>query len=100
MGEKVVEYLADTLPTLEGVKRGVVAMTLIRIGEASVLGRADNSLKASVLEADNAVSVSVGATSYATTAENALGCISYDRGGKLVKSIFRLFCYIVANRQA
>ena len=33
MGEKVVEYLADTLPTLEGVKRGVVAMSLIRIGE-------------------------------------------------------------------
>ncbi len=33
MGEKVVEYLADALPTLQGVKRGVVAMSLIRIGE-------------------------------------------------------------------
>lgn len=33
MGEKVVEYLADVLPTLQGVKRGVVAMSLIRIGE-------------------------------------------------------------------
>ncbi|MBR1976662.1 hypothetical protein IKA15_00100 [bacterium] len=33
MGERVVEYLADILPTLEGVKRGVVAMSLIRIGE-------------------------------------------------------------------
>ena len=29
----VVEYLADILPTLQGVKRGVVAMSLIRIGE-------------------------------------------------------------------
>ena len=35
MGERVVEYLADILPTLEGVKRGVVAMSLIRIGESS-----------------------------------------------------------------
>ena len=33
MGERVVEYLADILPTLQGVKRGVVAMSLIRIGE-------------------------------------------------------------------
>ena len=33
MGERVVEYLADVLPTLQGVKRGVVAMSLIRIGE-------------------------------------------------------------------
>ncbi len=33
MGGRVVEYLADVLPTLQGVKRGVVAMSLIRIGE-------------------------------------------------------------------
>ncbi len=33
MGEHVVEYLADALPALQGVKRGVVAMSLIRIGE-------------------------------------------------------------------
>lgn len=36
MGEKVVDYLADALPTLQGVKRGVVAMSLIRIGENSL----------------------------------------------------------------
>ena len=33
MGERGVEYLADILPTLQGVKRGVGAMSLIRIGE-------------------------------------------------------------------
>jgi hypothetical protein len=37
-----------------------------------------------VLEADNAVSVSVRATSNATTAEYALGGVSYDGGADLV----------------
>ena len=35
-GSEVVPELVDKLQTVKGVKRGVVAMTLIRIGEASV----------------------------------------------------------------
>ena len=35
-GSDVVPELVDKLQTVKGVKRGVVAMTLIRIGEASV----------------------------------------------------------------
>ena len=35
-GSSVVPELVDKLQTVKGVKRGVVAMTLIRIGEASV----------------------------------------------------------------
>ena len=36
MGEKVVEVLVDKLRTLTGLKRGIVAMSLIRIGESSI----------------------------------------------------------------
>ena len=35
-GTSVVPELVDKLQTVRGIKRGVVAMTLIRIGEASV----------------------------------------------------------------
>ena len=35
-GSAVVPELVDKLQSVKGVKRGVVAMTLIRIGEASV----------------------------------------------------------------
>ena len=35
-GTAVVPELVDKLQSVKGVKRGVVAMTLIRIGEASV----------------------------------------------------------------
>ena len=35
-GSSVVPELVDKLQSVKGVKRGVVAMTLIRIGEASV----------------------------------------------------------------
>ena len=35
-GSEVVPALVDKLQSVKGVKRGVVAMTLIRIGEASV----------------------------------------------------------------
>ena len=35
-GSAVVPQLVDKLQSVKGVKRGVVAMTLIRIGEASV----------------------------------------------------------------
>ena len=35
-GSAVVPVLVDKLQSVKGVKRGVVAMTLIRIGEASV----------------------------------------------------------------
>ena len=35
-GSAVVPELVDQLQVVKGVKRGVVAMTLIRIGEASV----------------------------------------------------------------
>ena len=35
-GSVVVPALVDRLQSVKGVKRGVVAMTLIRIGEASV----------------------------------------------------------------
>ena len=35
-GSAVVPALVDQLQSIKGVKRGVVAMTLIRIGEASV----------------------------------------------------------------
>ena len=35
-GSAVVPELVDQLQSIKGVKRGVVAMTLIRIGEASV----------------------------------------------------------------
>ncbi len=46
-GKKVVPELVDQLQTVKGIKRGVVAMTLIRIGEASVeyLKKAANSNK-------------------------------------------------------
>ena len=36
LGEKVVDCLVDKLRTLSGLKRGVVAMSLIRIGESSI----------------------------------------------------------------
>ena len=35
-GSEVVPALVDKLQSVKGVKRGVVAMTLIRIGEASI----------------------------------------------------------------
>ena len=35
-GSAVVPELVDKLQSVKGVKRGVVAMTLIRIGEASI----------------------------------------------------------------
>ena len=37
MGERVVYALVDKLKTLTGLKRGVVAMSLIRIGESSII---------------------------------------------------------------
>ncbi len=36
MGERVVEALVSKLRTLTGLQRGIVAMSLIRIGESSV----------------------------------------------------------------
>ena len=36
MGERVAEALVDKLRTLTGLKRGVVAMSLIRIGESAI----------------------------------------------------------------
>jgi hypothetical protein len=36
MGASVVPSLVDKLQVVRGIKRGVVAMTLIRIGDASV----------------------------------------------------------------
>lgn len=36
MGAKVVNALVEKLQTLKGLQRGVVAMSLIRIGESSV----------------------------------------------------------------
>ncbi|MBR1617081.1 hypothetical protein IJ670_02910 [bacterium] len=36
LGETVVEALVDKLKTLTGLKRGVVAMSLIRIGQSAV----------------------------------------------------------------
>ena len=36
LGEKVVDALVDKLKTLKGLKRGIVAMSLIRIGESSI----------------------------------------------------------------
>lgn len=36
MGERVVTALVDKLRTLTGIQRGVVAMSLIRIGESSI----------------------------------------------------------------
>ena len=36
IGESVVPQLVDQLQVVRGIKRGVVAMTLIRIGDASV----------------------------------------------------------------
>ena len=46
-GSEVLPELVDQLQVVRGVKRGVVAMTLIRIGEASVeyLKKAANSNK-------------------------------------------------------
>lgn len=35
MGAKVVNVLVDKLRTLKGIQRGIVAMSLIRIGESS-----------------------------------------------------------------
>lgn len=35
MGAKVVNALVDKLKTLKGLQRGIVAMSLIRIGESS-----------------------------------------------------------------
>jgi len=35
MGAKVVHALVDKLRTLKGIQRGIVAMSLIRIGESS-----------------------------------------------------------------
>ena len=36
MGSKVVNILVDKLQTLKGLQRGIVAMSLIRIGESSI----------------------------------------------------------------
>lgn len=36
MGAKVVNALVDKLKTLKGLQRGIVAMSLIRIGESSI----------------------------------------------------------------
>ena len=36
LGERVVDALVDKLTTLRGVQRGVVAMSLIRIGESAI----------------------------------------------------------------
>ena len=36
IGESVVPQLVDQLQVVRGIKRGVVAMTLIRLGAASV----------------------------------------------------------------
>ena len=36
MGERVVDALVNKLTTLKGLQRGVVAMSLIRIGESAV----------------------------------------------------------------
>ncbi len=36
MGSRVVGVLVDKLRTLKGLQRGVVAMSLIRIGESSI----------------------------------------------------------------
>ena len=36
MGERVVDALVQKLGTLTGLKRGIVAMSLIRIGESSI----------------------------------------------------------------
>ena len=36
MGSAIVEALVDKLRTLTGIQRGVVAMSLIRIGESSI----------------------------------------------------------------
>lgn len=36
MGSKVVEILVDKLKTLKGLQRGIVAMSLIRIGESAI----------------------------------------------------------------
>ena len=36
MGERAVVALVDKLRTLTGLKRGIVAMSLIRIGESSI----------------------------------------------------------------
>ena len=36
MGERVVDALVNKLTTLKGLQRGVVAMSLIRIGESAI----------------------------------------------------------------
>lgn len=36
MGAKVVNVLVEKLKTLKGLQRGIVAMSLIRIGESSI----------------------------------------------------------------
>lgn len=36
MGSKVVNFLVEKLTQLKGLQRGIVAMSLIRIGESSV----------------------------------------------------------------
>lgn len=36
MGAKVIKILVDKLKTLKGIQRGIVAMSIIRIGESSV----------------------------------------------------------------
>ena len=36
MGAKVVNILVEKLQTLKGLQRGIVAMSLIRIGESSI----------------------------------------------------------------
>ncbi len=36
MGNKVVKFLVEKLTTLKGLQRGIVAMSLIRIGEGSI----------------------------------------------------------------
>ncbi len=36
MGNKVVKFLVEKLTTLKGLQRGIVAMSLIRIGESAI----------------------------------------------------------------
>lgn len=47
MGAKVVNFLVEKLTQLKGLQRGIVAMSLIRIGESSVA-----PLKALAIEND------------------------------------------------
>ena len=47
MGAKVVNILVDKLKTLKGLQRGIVAMSLIRIGESSIAPLKELALESS-----------------------------------------------------